>query len=127
MSPPTLKEDGEHFAKTFTAIGRYAELDARSLDSATWATIGSFLALAPSPVYRAVFAHDLAPDLLAIKVPTLLLTDTADVLHANTQRAATLRPDFEFSEFSTRGSFELMREPRRWAEVVADFAGRHHL
>ena len=127
LSPPVLEKTGDHFSKTFAAIGRHAELDEQTLGSATWATIGSFLAIAPSPLYRAVFAHDLAPDLRAITVPTLLLTDAADVLHANTRRAAELRPDFEFREFSARGSFEMMREPRRWAEVVADFADRHHL
>jgi hypothetical protein len=37
------------------------------------------------------------------------------------------RPDFEYREFSAEGSFALLREPRRWAEVVADFADRHHL
>ena len=127
MSAITLRADGRHFTDTFTAIGRYAELDERTLGSATWATLGAFLALAPSPVYRAVFAHDLEPELLAIKVPTLLLSDAADILHANTQRAAKQRPDFEYREFSAGGSFALLREPRRWAEVVADFADRHHL
>lgn len=126
-SPPplTLQADGSHFSKTFAGIGRFAGIDEQSLSSITWATLGSLLAGPSTPVYRAVFGHDLAPDLEAIRAPTLVLSDSSDSLHANDQRAVRLRPDFEYRVFSAGGSFSMMREPLRWAQELLDFAGRH--
>jgi pimeloyl-ACP methyl ester carboxylesterase len=119
------KEDGSHLSDLYRAIGKYVGIDDQTLSSVTWATLGAILAGTGSPVYRAIFAHDMAPDLRAIRAPTLVLTDAADPLHAHDRRAIELRPDFEFIVFSTGGSFALMREPARWARLVADFAARH--
>jgi pimeloyl-ACP methyl ester carboxylesterase len=128
-SPPplTLQPDGSHFSNTFAGIGRFAGIDEQSLSSITWATLGSVLAGPSTPVYRAVFGHDLGPDLMAIRAPTLVLSDSADSLHANDQRAVQLRPDFEYRVFSPGGSFSMMREPLRWAQELLDFAARRGL
>jgi pimeloyl-ACP methyl ester carboxylesterase len=127
-SPPiVLKDDGSHLSETYRAIGRHVGLDSQTLSSVTWATIGALLAGATSPVYRAIFANDMAPDLKAVRAPTLVLTDTADTLHANDRRAVELRPDFELRTFSDGGSFALMREPERWARTMLEFAAKHAL
>lgn len=122
-----LRADGGHFAEVFLAIGKWAGIDPQTLSSITWATLATFLAGSTSPVYEAVFSNDMGPDLAAIEVPTLILTDRADPLHANDQRVQRLRPDFTLQQFSTGGSFSLMREPRRWAQVLVDFADAHGL
>lgn len=122
-----LRADGAHFTGVFQSVGQWAGIDALSLSSITWATLGTFLAGADSPVYKAVFGHDLALDLAAIRAPTLILSDRSDVLYANDQRALRLRPDFEHRVFSEGGSFALMREPQRWAQVLLGFAVAHGL
>lgn len=123
-SPPplALRPDGSHFSSTFAGIGRFAGTDDAALSSITWATLGSVLAGPSTPVYRAVFGHDLAPDLAAIRAPTLVLSDAADSLHANDQRAAQMRPGFAYKVFSSGGSFAMMREPLRWAGELLEFA-----
>ena len=120
-----LSEDGSHLSSIFNAVGRHAGLDAQTLTSVTWATIGTYLAGASSPVYTAVFSNDMAADIAAVKAPTLILTDLADVLHSADRRVKEMRPDFELREFSKGGSFALMREPRRWARELLAFADKH--
>jgi pimeloyl-ACP methyl ester carboxylesterase len=122
-----LEADGSHFAKIFQGVGQHAGIDAQSLAGITWATIGTFLAGASSPVYKAIFGNDMEPDLRAIRAPTLVLTDRGDVLYPNDQRVLTIRPDFALHVFSDGRSFALMREPERWARVVAAFAAQHGL
>ena len=122
-----LKPDGSHFGEIFCAIGKHAGIDVQSLAAISWATMGTFFAGSGSPVYRAIFANDMAPDLAAIRAPTLVLTDRNDSLHANDQRAVALRPDFTLQTFSDGGSFTLMREPQRWAGVLIQFADTHGL
>ncbi len=122
-----LRAYGGHFADVFLGIGKWAGIDSQTLSSITWATLATFLAGSTSPVYRAVFSNDMAPDLAAIGSPTLILTDRDDPLHANDLRVQRLRPDFALQQFSTGGSFALMREPRRWAQVLVDFARAHGL
>jgi len=117
-----LSEDGSHLASIFRAVGQHAGIDAQTLTSVTWATLGTYLAGASSPVYTAVFSNDMTSDIEAVKAPTLILTDRGDVLHAADRRVKEMRPDFELREFSTGGSFALMREPRRWARELLAFA-----
>jgi pimeloyl-ACP methyl ester carboxylesterase len=119
-----LAADGSHLADVFRRIGAHAGVDAQSLSAINWATIGAYLAGADLPVYRAVFANDMAADVKAIRAPTLVLTDRDDALHANDQRVVKLRPDFTMQTFSEGRSFALMREPERWAQVLIDFSSR---
>jgi pimeloyl-ACP methyl ester carboxylesterase len=118
----TLDADGSHLVRLFQGIGSHAGIDAESLSSITWATLGALLSGRRSPVYHAVFSNDMSADLLALRAPTLVLTDKQDILHANDQRVVQLRPDFALQTFSEGRSFALMREPQRWAQVLLDFA-----
>ena len=117
-----LKPDGSHLSDIFKAIYALAGPVPASLSGATWATLGVYLAGADTPAYKAVFANDMAADLIAIRAPTLLLSDGADTLHENDRKAAALRPDFVDKTFSSGKSFSLMHEPDRWAGIVAAFA-----
>jgi hypothetical protein len=62
------------------------------------------------------------PDAKAIKAPTLILTDAHDAINYLDIRLAKLRPDFKYQVFSNYAGIEMMNEPKRWAEVAADFA-----
>ena len=123
----TLLPDGSHFSNKFAAIATHAGSDPDTLASVTWAVLGQFLCGAHSPTYEAVFANDMAPDIAAIRAPTLLLSDTDDSLHAMDLKVASLRPDFRYQEFSNGRSFALMQHAQAWANVVIEFARVHGL
>jgi len=117
-----LKPDGSHFSDRFRGVQAHAGTRPEALAGITWAVIGQYLAGPQSATYRAVFANDMAPDIAAIRAPTLVLTDSGDVLHRMDRKIVALRPDFSYREFSDEGSFALMSHPQRWADVVAEFA-----
>lgn len=73
----------------------------------------------PLPAAR----HDLEADLRTVAAPTLILSDARDSLHANDRRAAALRPNFRYRQFSDGGAHAMMLDPARWAEVAAGFVG----
>jgi pimeloyl-ACP methyl ester carboxylesterase len=74
--------------------------------------------------YRAfpvVLAADLRGVLAALRVDTLLLTNTGEDLYAATCRARELRPDFGWVALPG-GTHDIVDEqPRAWADAVIDF------
>ena len=71
--------------------------------------------------FTAAFAHDLHGDLLAIDVPTLILTNTGEDLYAASLRAAELRSDFAFAALDG-GTHDIVDEqPAAWTAIVADW------
>jgi pimeloyl-ACP methyl ester carboxylesterase len=113
--------DGSHLAQMFKAIHAVSGQRPEALVTATWATLGAYLAGPDTPTYKAVFANDMARDIAGIQAPTLVLTDRADSLHAKDQQVAELRSDFALQEFSDGGSFSLMLAPQRWVAQVTAF------
>lgn len=68
--------------------------------------------------FTAAFAHDLRADLLAIAMPTLVLTNTGEDLFEASKRAAALRPDFDFAELQG-GTHDIVDEqPEAWTRAV---------
>ena len=113
--------DGSHLAEMFKAIHAIAGQRPEALVTATWATLGAYLAGPDTPAYQAVFANDMSLDVAGIQAPALVLTDRADSLHAKDQQVAALRRDFALEEFSDGGSFSLMLAPQRWVQQVTAF------
>lgn len=71
--------------------------------------------------FRAALAHDVTDDLLAIKAPTLVLSNTGEDLYEASKRAAALREDFKFHALA-EGTHDIVDEqPQAWAAAVADF------
>jgi pimeloyl-ACP methyl ester carboxylesterase len=122
--PPPFEPqpDGSHFATLFNAIYRVAGQRPEALIATSWAALGSYLAGANTPTYKAVFSNDMSQDILAIRAPALVLSDRGDMLRDKDSQVAALRRDFTLQEFSDAGSFALMLEPRRWVEAVSAFA-----
>ncbi len=113
--------DGSHLSGSFqprTPPDQPAILEAR-----TWMTIIGYVS-GPNLAHWAVFHYDMQPDLMALKGPGLILSDTADSLHPIDKRVAKMRPDFEYLEFSQGSIFAFMAEPKRWARIAADFKRR---
>ena len=61
------------------------------------------------------------PDVLKVKAPTLLLSDTGDEVNPIDKEVAKLRPDFKYVEFSAGNFMEFMTQPKRWAEIVDEW------
>ena len=71
--------------------------------------------------FTAAFAHDLRVDLLAIRSPTLVLTNTGEDLYEASKRAVLLRPDFAFAELKG-GTHDIVDEqPEAWAHAVVNW------
>jgi pimeloyl-ACP methyl ester carboxylesterase len=67
---------------------------------------------------------DLTALLRALRVPTLLLTNTGEDLYDATRRAHALRPDFAYVEL-VGGSHDIADEqPDAWTDAVAAFLSR---
>lgn len=122
-----LAADGRPLSELYRAILTVMGASEANLVTAAWASIGALLAGPSGASFRAVLAHDLAPDLQAIQAPGLILSDARDTLRANDRAAHLLRPEFAFREFSNGGSAGLTEHPDRWAEAVLGFARAHAL
>ena len=71
--------------------------------------------------FTAAFAHDLRADLLAITVPTLVLTNTGEDLFEASKRAVKLRPDFAFAALDG-GTHDIVDEqPEAWVRAVTEW------
>jgi pimeloyl-ACP methyl ester carboxylesterase len=117
-----LKPDGSHMtARWKTVADRIGEGNA-SEASVQWAGV-AFLLAGSTEWYghQAVFAYDLAPALRAIKAPTLVMSNTADTLHAADLRTVAMRPDFAYREFLGGNAHMMYDDAAQWAAPVIAF------
>lgn len=119
--PRTLAPDGSHLSDYYRYIRDYAGDQPRTALTANWSVINWYLSGANDIAHETVYRHDLEADLRAIAAPVLILSDGGDSLHANDQRAAALRPNFRYRQFSEGRAHAMMLDPARWAEIVAAF------
>lgn len=122
--PPRAQElaaDGSHLSDYYRYILNYAGDAPRARVTANWSVIDWYLAGENDIAHDIVFRHDSGADLKRIKSPTLILSDGKDTLHVNDQRAAALRPDFRYQDFSNSTAHSMMIDPDRWAAVAAAF------
>lgn len=62
--------------------------------------------------------------IMKITQPTMLLTNSGDMLHASALEAARRRPDFAYGELAGGGIDIVDQQPLEWASAVADFVDR---
>lgn len=71
--------------------------------------------------HHAAYMYDQAERLPLISQPTLVFTNTGDMIYAHALRAAEARPDFAFAELQG-GTVDICdQQPEEWAGIVADF------
>lgn len=87
------------------------------LDANTWLAVTSYLT-GPDLGHYAAFYYRMKPDVLKVKAPTLLLSDTGDEVHPIDMEVAKLRPDFKYVEFSNGNFMEFMTQPKKWVDIV---------
>ncbi|MBT4739790.1 MAG: alpha/beta hydrolase [Rhodospirillaceae bacterium] len=117
--PRTPVLDGSHLTRMMNFP--MSSQEQKILDAKTWLAITSFIQ-GPDIGHWAAFHYDMEPDLKAINVPGMILTDTEDDVHYIDVRVSKMRPDFKYMEFSDGNLLELMAQPQRWAKIAAEFA-----
>ncbi|MCU0757674.1 MAG: alpha/beta hydrolase [Steroidobacteraceae bacterium] len=108
--------DGSNFTRR-RLFGTPGDTRQELLDANAWLTITSYLT-GPDLGHYAAFHYRMKPDLMKVRVPTLLLSDTGDEVNPIDKEVARLRPDFEYVEFSNGNFMEFMTQPRKWALIV---------
>ena len=119
FEPRTPTLDGSHLIKAFNLLPM-SNQEKAILDARTWLAITSFIQ-GPDIGHWAAFHYDMIPDLEAISVPGLILTDTEDDVHYIDVRVSKIRPDFKYHVFSEGNLLEFMAQPKRWAMIAAEF------
>ena len=109
------KADGSNFARPI--FGTPGDRRQELLDANAWLTITAYLT-GPDLGHYAAFHYRMRPDVLNIKVPTLIISDTGDEVHPIDKEVAKLRPDFSYIEFSNGNFMEFMTQPKKWADIV---------
>lgn len=111
------KADGSNFTRRFSA----GNMDNQDVITANaWLTVTSYMT-GPDLGHYAAYYYRMKPDIMKIKVPTLLLSDTGDAVNPIDKEVAALRPDFKYVEFSNGNFMQFMAEPKRWAHLVGDW------
>ena len=74
--------------------------------------------------HNAAFAYDHEATLARIEHPTLILTNTGDIIYEQSKWAHELRPDFDFVVIDG-GRIDIVdQRPVEWSRVVADYVLR---
>ena len=71
--------------------------------------------------HHAAYTYDLAARLPAVTQPTLILTNSGDMIHAHADRVRALRPDFAYATLEG-GTVDIVdQQPEAWADAVSAF------
>jgi pimeloyl-ACP methyl ester carboxylesterase len=122
--PQDARRDGSHLSERFAFIrDRIATGDATP-EGIHWSVLSFYIA-GPTEWYghHAAFSYDAAPAIRAIGRPTLLISNSQDMLHPMTPRVTALRPDFEYREMPGN-AHALTDRPEEWVAAVAPFIRR---
>jgi len=115
---PVYKADGSHLSAGFAAP------NARKLDPVILTRYAVDRNLIRAPQwwgFAAVYNYDQETALKKVHYPTLLLSNTGDQIHAWTQNARKLRPDFTYVELAG-GSINIQDEqPIHWAAAIVRY------
>jgi pimeloyl-ACP methyl ester carboxylesterase len=116
----TPQADGGHLLQRFVKSREMSP--GASLEAIHWSTVLFFTA-GPLEWYghHAAFTYDSGTDLLKLKAPTLIMSNTGDSLHNVVERIQKIRPDFSYA-IMDGGTYHLVYdEGAAWAKIVADF------
>ncbi|AOR79526.1 hypothetical protein NRB_22930 [Novosphingobium sp. 11B] len=71
--------------------------------------------------HNAAYMYDQEPQLAQVKQPTLILSNTGDMIFDHAQRASELFPHFGFAALEGGGVDIVDQQPEAWADEVAKF------
>lgn len=121
----TPKRDGSHLSDRYEYIRKLTK-DTAEAESMNWSVLSfSMAGEAEDYGHIAAFIYDMAPAIREITAPTLLVSHTADTLHAAAGRIRKMRPDFQYQEFEGGNSHIIYDDPEPWADAVIEFVKTH--
>lgn len=71
--------------------------------------------------HHAAFQYRQEASLLQVTHPTIILSNTGDLIYEHAQRARALRPDFAYEELEGGGVDIVDQQPEAWSALVARF------
>ena len=116
----TPREDGSHLTDRWAIADKVSGQKA-SPEAIHWSLVQFFWA-GPNEWFghHAAFKYDLETDFKALTMPTTVISNSGDVLHAKMSYLKSIRPDFDYVEIEG-GTFHIVYEDaKRWATLVAD-------
>jgi len=116
--------DGSHFTRLWNTMKKASDHQA-SNEITHLSTLLYFMAGETEwHGHHAVYTYDIETAIEAISAPTLLISNTGDMLSPSDRRLAAVRPDFSFLEIEG-GTFQYVYDnAENWARVVGEFALR---
>ncbi len=115
----TPKEDGSHYLDYWNRLKRIIGSNAKL--SGLHMSVLSFFSSGVNEWYghAAAFSYDFGAAIQSIACPTLIISNTGDMLAAHAERLRALRPDFDYVEISGGSSNIVFDEPERWTSPIA--------
>lgn len=122
----TPRRDGSHLSDRFEVIRERITKNQAENESINWSVLSFFMA-GDKEYYGhiAAFSYDMAPAILEITAPTLIISHTTDTLHFAAARILKMRPDFQYHEFEGGNSHTIYDDPEPWSEVAIKFVTAH--
>lgn len=117
----TPKEDGSHYLDYWALLKKVIGPNAKL--SGLHMGLLSFFVTGSNEWYghTAAFTYDFEADIPSITSPTLIVSNTEDMLAAHAERLRALRPDFDYAEIQGGSSNIVYDEPERWASPIASW------
>ena len=120
----SAKKDGSHFSNLWDLIGKMAR-GVSTLESSHMAALHTLVAGESHWfAHHAAFSYDITEAVKAISMPTLIVTNTGDILHFVAARLLELRPDFELAELEGGTSYIIRDEPHLWLDAISTFISK---
>ncbi|MEQ8508726.1 MAG: alpha/beta fold hydrolase [Rhodospirillaceae bacterium] len=118
----TPREDGSHLTDRW-ALANSVSGGSATPEAIHWSLVQFFWA-GPKEWFghHAAFKYDMEKDYQSLEVPTVILSNSGDVLHKKMPYLRELRPDFRYTEIEG-GTFHIIfEEAERWSHWVAKHA-----
>lgn len=118
LSPKT---DGSHLSDLWSLIGKMSR-GISTLDSSNMAALHTLWAGEKHwYAHHAAFSYDMTNAIRAVSAPTLVVTNTGDILHFVAERLIKTRPDFLLAELEGGTSYIIRDTPEDWFGAIIDF------
>ena len=117
----SAKADGSHLSDLWGLIEKMSR-GVSTLESSHMAALHTLWAGEKHwYAHHAAFSYDMTDAIKAVRAPTLVVTNTGDILHFVADRLVQLRPDFAIVEIEGGTSYVIRDEPETWVGVIIDF------
>ncbi len=114
--------DGSHIQNRWKRVDEMISRKTAKPESVQWSVMSFYLAGQYEWYgHQAAFTFDMEKAIRAIKAPTLIMSNTADSIHAAAARTLKMRPDFAYHELPGGNSHMMYDDPEPWATAVSAF------